>query len=213
MGTISDGRALNLWTRWVGAQSPHEFEEAVHGYGSDLFAAISAYVDEIRDREDDQEKRATQGECEEAKTAILLLVQSARGLHHDDLMATTPAVVGCDSCGLCTFRLGYHHCRTRYRPVAGPIDAPHGCRNFAPIRDDLPRPEIPGPPEDPAPSATMDRIEACNLHLGKVEERLTAMARGGWRRMDPSVYEAIDELRTAVSILMIEVREIREARK
>jgi hypothetical protein len=58
---------------------------------------------------------------------------------------------------------------------------------------------------------TMDRIEACNLHLGKVEEQLAAMARGGWRRMDPSVYEAIDELRTAVNCLMVELREVRGA--
>ena len=69
-----------------------------------------------------------------------------------------------------------------------------------------PSPDPPGPP-----SATMDRIDVCNLHLGKVEERLAAMERGGWRRIDPSVYEAIDGLRSAVNALLEELREVRGA--
>jgi hypothetical protein len=128
--------------------------------------------------------------------------------HPDDLSAMTPPIVGCDDCGLCTFRLGYYHCGTRYRPTGD-----GHCTNYTPIRDDLPRPKSPEPPEAPVPSKTMDRIDTCNMHLRNVDEQLERIDLDMATRETDATYMALEGLRAAVNALMIEVREIRGAKR
>ncbi len=59
----------------------------------------------------------------------------------------------------------------------------------------------------------MDRIEACNLHLRKVEEALNRIEpeRRDWTLN--TICDCIESLRVAVNGLMIEVREIRRAKR
>ena len=68
-------RACELWSTWVGQQTPATFAVAVRGYSPDIRAAVVAYVREARDSLDDgATPQSTDAECAEAVEAILLRI-------------------------------------------------------------------------------------------------------------------------------------------